>query len=200
MSRPYLGPCVIEGCPGRPTARKLCKKHYQAWRIANQPPCTTDGCGLRSYALGLCSTHYRIHKMQTAETCTFEGCDRPISTGGLCNAHYQRRLKGREMAVPIRPYAPGEWGKWVRNGQGYVGRERQGENGREYQLQHAVVMEEQSGRRLRPEENVHHKNGVRDDNRLENLELWSKAQPPGQRIADKLAWAYEIIVLYGEAA
>jgi len=42
---------------------------------------------------------------------------------------------------------------------------------RGYRLEHDLVMEEHIGRQLLPGENVHHKNHVRDDNRLDNLEL-----------------------------
>ncbi len=50
-----------------------------------------------------------------------------------------------------------------------------------FRLQHRVVMERKLGRALLPRETVHHLNGVRTDNRPENLELWAKAHPPGQR-------------------
>ena len=55
-------------------------------------------------------------------------------------------------------------------------------------LEHVYVKEQVLGRRLAPGENVHHKNGIKDDNDPGNLELWLVAQPAGQRVTDLMTY------------
>lgn len=173
-------------------------------RRADMPKtCTIEGCDGMVGGGGLCAAHYstayragfRANGVQ-AMPCSIEGCVSPLRSKGYCQSHY---AKWRRWGSPFPPERPAPKRKVRDNRNGYVLIKDPSHpmamiNG--YVMEHRLVMCNILGRPLLPHENVHHINGLRDDNRPENLELWNTYQPAGQRIADKVAWALEILALY----
>lgn len=120
---------------------------------------------------------------RAAAVCKAQGCDLPVKRNinghglGYCEGHIS--TAGREWRGPGSRYINKDGYAMVRPAAGPA------------VLEHRMVMEEHLGRRLARGENVHHINGVRDDNRIENLELWYSAQPYGQRVDDLLRYVAE---------
>lgn len=201
-------PCTITGCDRVRKSNGLCAMHYSRVRRHGNPQehldlwkrgrnfCTVDACGSVAYGQGLCRVHWRrmrrtggltITKGQQ-DTCSIDGCDGEFTAKGYCAVHYHTFKKWGDPLHPVKR----------RPGNGHLndnGYRMLSVSGRPT-AEHRVIMARHLGRKLEPHETVHHRNGQRDDNRIENLELWSSSQPYGQRVADKVAWAVELLRLY----
>lgn len=106
--------------------------------------------------------------------------------------HYNRYQKfcGRECAAEFQVKG------WGTDKNGYKVSNRSNGERRVYVTQHRKIMEDFLGRSLTVDETVHHKNGDRADNRLENLELWSSRHGRGQRVTDKIDFSRSFLQEY----
>lgn len=135
----------------------------------------------------------KARKKRESETkCSVDGCPKGASfkEAILCQMHYRRLKNNGEIGSAGSIKASDGEGSVRKDGYKIITVD--GKSVRE----HRHVMELYLNRTLLPEETVHHKNGDRSDNRLENLELWSASQPSGQRVEDKVEWALELLRLY----
>lgn len=180
-------------------------------RIQNKgKSCSVMDCNASAYKRGWCNRHYQrwakygdpLYVRYPPSVCAVDGCGQPAKRKGWCMDHSSRWYRYGDPEAPLRrqPRRKGQPGARWHAPDGYVMVYfPEHPNAKMYDgkvAEHIMVMADHLGRAILPSEEVHHKNGVRDDNRLENLELWDKSHPAGQRVEDKVAWAWEIINRY----
>ena len=143
--------------------------------------------------LGIDVSHFPIQKSRTK--CLIDDCDQLSHAKGYCSRHYGFFMRNgdpqKRITLGTKRYESSGYVMLDRKNHPFVSSKA----GRIFE--HRLIMSEKLGRTLLPSEQVHHKNGQRQDNRIENLERWSTNQPIGGRVADLVVWAKEILNLYG---
>ena len=220
--------CSVDGCDRPAYARQsVCEAHYRRLRrtgsvgaarpvgaTVSPQRCMVNSCHNTATERGMCHGHYlrlvrngdvqadRPLVRRVNHVCDVASCQRAAYARQLCRTHYRRFMKHGDVRASVRLRE--------RAGDGYIhhgyrvvrvpAAERWLVEGRTKEFEHRLAMARLLGRPLSPDESVHHKNGDRLCNEPWNLELWSRWQPSGQRVVDKIEWAIALLRRYAPDA
>lgn len=196
--------CTASGCKEPIKSTRLCAKHLNRMRRHGdinhvghstrkpreshkiqlecarcaKPFMVTPSSVGRKYCSATCSTYKAIPTFECAQC----GKAAMRTKGGNGNFNYKQRYCSRECG-----YAAQRTGFLDKNGYRVI------TIGGKQVMEHRHVMELHLGIKLPAGSTIHHKNGLRTDNRVENLEYWDHRHGKGQRLDDKIKHAIDLL-------
>lgn len=148
--------CSIDECDRPCVGHGYCRKHYNRWYRYGDPTITK-----------------KTYRQEA--TCSVDNCANPSWAKGFCQNHYAlMRRNGEPVRTKIFV------GIYIKDGYRYVH-----VGYRHYEPEHRVVMERFLGRKLTPEEHIHHIDGDTLNNSPSNLQIVSRSEHLKIHIQDR---------------